>query len=191
MQIKLSRIQQGLLTLLLVCSLTLVIIAGAGAESLAILQPAAGAPQSMQMEGSGQEVAEYVKRVGGVSFAADLLLPRSKETGKRMAPEASFLQRDLTVSFFSDREFHIQVDSQARPKEHILSLNGHLEGSELATFSLTVTPESYLIKLQNLDTATVYRVVGDTETGEGRVTEIDLREMPPMKHLPPLAPPEQ
>jgi len=191
MKIKFSRIQQGVLTLVLTCSLMVAVIPAAGAESLAILKPAAGMPQNLKIQEPGQETAQYVKRVGGVSFAADLLLPRSKESGKRMAPEASFRQRILTVSFFADRAFNIQVDSQARPKAQILSLSGHLEGSELATFSLTVTPESYLMKLQNLETATVYRVVGDTETGEGRVTEIDLREMPPMKHRPPLVPPEQ
>lgn len=48
----------------------------------------------------------------------------------------------------------------------------------MATFSLTVTPESYLITFDDSDSRVRYRVVGDTETGVGEVTEIDLRNMP-------------
>ncbi len=139
-----------------------------------------------------QAAEPYVNRVGAVAFAADVFLPRkTPDTGARAAASRAFKGHVLSISFFPGEGFTILVDSESRPQREILSLNGKLQGQDMATFSLTVTPESFLILLQDLDTATVFRVVGDTESGLGQVTEIDLRKMPPRRYLPPIIPGEE
>jgi len=70
-------------------------------------------------------------------------------------------------------------------------MNGKGRSKKLSTFSMTVTEENYLISYQDLDTATLYRVVGNTQTGRGTVTEIDLEKLPPSSDLPPRVPPGQ
>jgi hypothetical protein len=135
-----------------------------------------------------QAAEPYVNRIGMVSFAADVFLPRTVEKDTRVASPKPFKGAALVISFFADKRFMVMVNHEARPKPEVLSLNGSIQGQDISTFSMTVTPESFLIFLQDLDTATVFRVVGDTESGLGRATEIDLRKMPPRHYLPPLIP---
>lgn len=161
-------------------------VAGAG-KSINILSPLENQADMANMASAGHP-EPYKNRVGSVSFAADLFLPMSA-AGKRAAAETSFLGNVLSLSFFPDLEFDIIVDSETKPQPDIVSMSGHIEGADLSTFSMTVTSEGYIITLQNLDTAKVYRVVGDTKTRTGHVTEIDLTKMPPILHSPPLIPP--
>jgi hypothetical protein len=130
-----------------------------------------------------------VTRVGNVTLASDLLLQTSPKTGEAVATALSMSQRTMSFTFFPDASFDIQIASEARPQTNVLSLSGRVAGQELSTFSLTVTPDNYLITLDDPDTATRYRVVGDSETGVGEVTEIDLSRMPAIIDAPPLIPP--
>jgi hypothetical protein len=163
-------------------------IAGDSAEkNIRILSPREDQANLTNMA-STEHPEPYINRVGAVSFAADLFLPPSA-AGLRVATGTVFLGNVLSVSFFPDLDFDIIVDSETRPQPDIISMSGHLEGSDLSTFSLTVTPEGYIITLQDLDTATTYRAVGDTKSRAGKVTEIDLKKMPPRLYSPPLVPP--
>ena len=137
-----------------------------------------------------QEKKAYIRRNGEVSFAADTFLPKSPKTGKRTAAAASFRGRSLSVSFFPEQTFNIDISRESRPKKGVLSMNGKGRSKKLSTFSMTVTAENYLISYQDLDTATLYRVVGNTQTGLGTVTEIDLEKLPPSYDLPARIPPE-
>ncbi len=130
----------------------------------------------------------YVTRVGPVVFAADVFLPLSRERGKRQASVVSFLNVPLSVAFFSDLEYLINIDSDSRLGPDAMALGGRLAGHDLSSFTLTVTGESYLITLQDMSSAMLYRVVGKTETGLGTVTEIDLTRTPPIQYLPPIVP---
>ncbi|MDO8947788.1 MAG: hypothetical protein Q7U88_11630 [Desulfocapsaceae bacterium] len=162
----------------------------AGAEKrISILSPLESQADQTNMA-SAQHVEPYINRVGAVSFATDLFLPISA-AGNRVATDASFLGNALSVSFFPGLDFNIIVDSEARPQPNVVSMSGHLQGADLSTFSMTVTTEGYMITLQNLDTATVYRVVGNTKTRAGQVTEIDLTKMPPILYTPPIVPPNE
>lgn len=137
-----------------------------------------------------QENKVYIRRNGEVSFAADTFLPKSPKTGKRAAAAASFRGRSLSVSFFPEQTFNIDISRESRPKKGVLSMNGKGRSKNLSTFSMTVTEENYLISYQDLDTATLYRVVGNTQTGRGTVTEIDLEKLPPSYDLPARIPPD-
>ncbi|MDJ0623040.1 MAG: hypothetical protein QNJ17_08740 [Desulfocapsaceae bacterium] len=158
-------------------------------ERIQALQPAVVVANSHKQANSDEQEHQYINRKGAVQFAADAFLPKSKETGRRMAASASFRGRGLALSFFPDRVFDIEINAESRPKPNILSMNGRGRGKNISSFSITVTPEQYIINYQDLETATLYRVVGDTATGRGQVTEIDLKKVPPAYDAPPLIPP--
>lgn len=179
---------QPISMLLITACLLWTYAAVAGAEkNINILSPLENQADIANTASTGHP-EPYINRVGAVSFAADLFLPLST-AGNRVAADTSFLGNVLSVSFFPGLDFNIIVDSESSPQPDIVSMSGHLQGADLSTFSLTVTTEGYIITLQNLDTATVYRVVGDTKTRAGQVTEIDLKKMPPLLYTPPLVPP--
>lgn len=158
-------------------------------EKIQALQPAVVITNSQKQAAAGNQEQQYVNRKGAVQFRADAFLPKSKATGKRMAASASFRGRGLALSFFPDRVFDIEIKAESRPKPNVLSMNGRARGKNISTFSITVTPEQYIINYQDLETATLYRVVGDTESGHGQVTEIDLKKVPPAYDAPPRVPP--
>lgn len=133
----------------------------------------------------------HVTRTGAVNLAVDNFFPRSLETGRRTVSPVSFQNRTLSLSFFPDKSFTIVISSDSRPQKDIITLSGRLEGQELSTFSMTIDQDNFLIKLQDIDTGQVFRVLGNTETGIGRVTEIDPSKMPPIIYLPPLIPGEE
>lgn len=161
-------------------------------QKITALTPVAPAALSGKVSANGvqQEKKVYIRRNGEVSFAADTFLPKSPKTGKRAAAAASFRGRSLSVSFFPEQTFDIDISRESRPKKGMLSMNGKGRSKKLSTFSMTVTEENYLISYQDLDTATLYRVVGNTQTGLGTVTEIDLEKLPPSYDLPARIPPE-
>lgn len=176
--------------LLFGCLLTITTGSGQAGKSERIqaLQPAVVVANSHKQASSGDQEHQYINRKGAVQFAADAFLPKSRETGRRMAASASFRGRGLALSFFPDRSFDIEINAESRPKPDILSMNGRGSGKNISSFSITVTPEQYIINYQDLETATLYRVVGDTATGSGQVTEIDLKKVPPAFGAPPLVP---
>ncbi len=155
--------------------------------ALTPVTPAAGTAKISA--NNGKEQKDYIRRNGEVSFAVDTFLPKSPKTGKRAAVAATFKGRSLSVSFFPEQTFNIDISRESRPKKSVLSINGKGRNKRLSTFSMTVTEENYLISYQ--DTATLYRVVGNTQTGRGTVTEIDLEKLPPASDLPPRIPPDQ
>jgi len=165
--------------------------AGAG-NSMDILWAATGAAAITQnpADTATQPDEPYINRVGPVTLNTDVFLPRSAETGQRNLARSSFHSNQLNLFFFQGQSFSVMVDSESRPNADTLLIGGRLYNKDFSTFSLTITPESYLITLQDPGAATIYRVVGDTQTGTGRVTEIDQRKLPPMFDRPALVPPQ-
>lgn len=134
----------------------------------------------------------FINRTGQVVFAVEELLadPESSQADNAMV-NAAFSETQLVLSFFPEQEVRITVDSESRPGRNILSLGGHQGENSISTFSMTVTEESYLITYQDLDSGMVYKVVGDMVTGVGRVTEIDLKKLPPVYDSEPILPPQK
>jgi len=129
-----------------------------------------------------------ISRIGQVIFDVDVFFPMSQDRANRKASATSFLNSNISVEFFADTEYMINIDYDNRHKSDSISLGGRLDGHELSTFTLTVSTESYLITLQDMSSAKLYSVVGNTQTGLGTVTEIDLKKTPPIKYLPPRVP---
>ncbi|PTN33569.1 hypothetical protein [Desulfonatronum sp. SC1] len=158
-------------------------------ERIRALWPSA-TPRQMTGDSQTLEATDkpYIIRVGTVVLAVSVFLPPAEVSGKQAAAAASFRDVALSVAFFSDKEYTVGIDSDTRHGPDAMTLGGRTEDLDLSTFTMTVTRDSYLITFQDLDTATLYRVVGNTGTGLGAVTEIDLTKTPPIEYLPPLIP---
>ncbi len=133
----------------------------------------------------------FVTRVGTVMLDANSLLPEVSATSQRTSEPASLQQRRLRLGFFPDQNVVVVVDAETRPAADILNLGARREGEDLGTLSMTVTRDSYVMTFEDLPAARVYRVQGQTQTGVGEVTEIDLRKMPPVLYSPPIIAPSQ
>lgn len=163
----------------------------AGEDIPWLIVPSMAAEQNISPRSDSQKFEVYVKRVGSVHFAKDFIVPQNTQTGKHELSKNSFQGQTMAVSFFPGQEFDVTIDSESRPSDDALILHGRLKGHGIATFSLTVTPEGYLLTLQNMDTGIMYRVVGASTSGEGHVQEIDMKLIPPRFDSAPLVPPTQ
>jgi len=132
----------------------------------------------------------YIIRQGTVELAVNIFLPRSPEKDKRTVAAAAFQGRNLSIGFFADAEYRLTIDSENRPTHDTILLRGRLPDQDLSTFTMTITPQSYLIRLHDSDKSKLYRVVGDSETGLGRATEIEWDRLPPIRYMPPVIPQE-
>ncbi|NVZ10781.1 hypothetical protein HW932_16065 [Allochromatium humboldtianum] len=130
----------------------------------------------------------FMVRAGAVILQTDLLDPATGASSRQRASEAP-TPKTLALEFFPDAYVEILVTSESRPTPDTLSINGRVSDSDLSTFSMTLTPESYLMTFSDPHSPYLYRVVGDTETGVGRVTEYDPRNRPPVIHSSPIIPP--
>ncbi len=135
----------------------------------------------------------FMARAGGVILDSELLNQR-QVVAQRIAPtdaSRSPMARRFALEFFPDVYVEVELTSEAYPDPNTLVLQGRLPTVELATFSLTYTPESYLITFRDPHSSMLYRVVGDGQTGAGQVTEYDMSKRPPVYEAPPLIPPVQ
>ncbi len=140
---------------------------------------------------SAESSEPFVTRTGTVMFAVEQIVATDDRRGDLDTASASLRSRAMVLEFFPGISFTVIVDAQVGPQPEVLALSARRETDSLSTVSITVTPDSYLMTLQDLEKATVYRVVGDTQTGIGVVTEIDLKRMPPVLYSPPVVPPER
>ena len=175
-------------TVLLLIVVAVTCPAGNDEKKITALTPVT-ASETVSANNVKEEGNAYIKRKGEVSFAVDTFLPKSPKTGRRAAANTSFKGRSLSVSFFPEQTFSIDVNHDSRPQKEMLSVNGKGKSKKLSTFSMTVTEDTYIMNYQDLDTATLYRVIGNTQTGLGTVTEIDLEKLPPSSDLPARVPP--
>ncbi len=115
--------------------------------------------------------------------------PRSASRATRQAPPAARAApapTRLRLGLFADAQIEVDLSAQSHPTPEVLSLSGRAPGHDIDSFTLTMTPESYLITYADPDSSLLYRVVGDSTTGQGQVTEIDRDRLPPRLHEPPL-----
>ena len=161
------------------------------AATIVILQPGAVEPRNFAKVSENAEEG-YINRIGQVVFTAKDLFSAQPVTDMEENEIAqSLLQSELMLSFFPDQDFRIIVDSESALGKDILSLGGRLHSAAFSTFSMTVTNDTYLMTLQDVDNGMIYKVVGDMETGLGRVTEYDLTKLPPVYDGPPIIPPPE
>jgi len=184
---KLSKV--GILGLLIVGYLSISILQVNAQSYETVLKPLESF--SIDLEEQNLKSKEiYINRKGLVNFSVNVFLPVDVE-GKLLSHATSYINKGFVLSFFPDQSMTIIVDKESRPQPNVLSLLGHIPGETISTFSLTVTEQGYRIVFQDLQKRIVYRTMGNIKTGKGKVIEIDLDKMPPIKDLPAIVPPKK
>lgn len=140
--------------------------------------------QSKAVPATAKEV--YEVRKGAVSINSKVFdqAPQGDMSSSNIYNGSRF-----QLSFFADRTYDVIIDKVSKMGDNTILLSGKVIDTDLSTFTLTLTRDSYIINLQDLSGSILYRVVGNSQTGIGEVTEIDQRKIPPMRHLPPIVPP--
>lgn len=87
-----------------------------------------------------------------------------------------------TVSFnlFNNIAYDVKIDSVKRHGDGTVVLNGKLKDHRMRTVTMTIGSDGYLITVQDMNKAMLYRVSGNSRDGSGSVTEIDMKKMPPV-----------
>lgn len=120
----------------------------------------------------------YEKRKGGIAIVPDFLPRVGHEDARGTIPVG---QNDtLILSFFPDVTYRVAVRSVALQPGGTLTISAQLADQPLATFLMTAGSDGFLITLQDLDKALLYRVTGDSGKGMGSVVEIDTEKIPPL-----------
>lgn len=179
--------------LLAVASLLLMEAARANSDApLQLLSPLPEAAGKISAKSAQENQEVYINRKGLVHLdAVEIFRQQTPSQAKTPGKSGAFRGRRLTLSFFNDRKIEVTVNSESRSPQGTVSLKGHRKDGGISTFSMTVTSGTYLITYQDVENKMVYRVVGDVESGDGSVIEVDLRKMPPVYDAEPLVPPRQ
>lgn len=123
----------------------------------------------------------YEIRKGRVVLTADILSQPPVAADRQAKVVASTEDADtVTLSFFTDVTYPVTVDSVTHLSDGTMVINGRLKDHQIETVVLTIGPDGFLITLQDMLQALLYRVAGNTASAEGEVTEIDLTKMPPV-----------
>jgi len=61
-----------------------------------------------------------------------------------------------------------------------MTISGKLKDHKNSTVVMTMGKEGFLMTIQDMNRAMLYRVRGNSIDGSGSVTEIDMRKMPPV-----------
>jgi hypothetical protein len=123
----------------------------------------------------------YEIRKGRVVLAADILSQPPVAANRQAKVVASTADTEtFTLSFFADVAYEVTVDSVTHLPDGTMIINGRLKDHQLETVVLTIGPDGFLITLQDMLQALLYRVAGNTVSAEGDVTEIDMTKMPPL-----------
>lgn len=181
--------------ILLAASLTFAASLAAAADQIILLTPdkSGALSDSATIRKQGEE---YIQRTGAVMFAAKGLLPGDTGTTPPEEPvsdgnraEGGLAGKVMLVSFFTDKDVAVTVDSESKPGDNILSVRGRQKSAAFSAFTMTITDESYIISFQDAVSGLVYKVVGNSVTGVGKVTEIDPNKLPPVYDSEPIMPP--
>jgi len=123
----------------------------------------------------------YENRKGRVVLATEVLPQPSGATDSTAKIAASKGDAvTVTLSFFPDVTYEVMVNSVVHHSDGTIVINGSLCDHKIATVVLTIGTDGFLITLQDMNQALLYRVAGNSRLAEGEVTEIDMTKMPPM-----------
>jgi hypothetical protein len=85
-----------------------------------------------------------------------------------------------SIGFFADVTYDVIVDSVKHHADGTMIINGKLKDHRIGTVVMTIGPDGFLITVQDMNRGLLYRAAGDSRIGTGTVTEIDIKNMPPM-----------
>jgi hypothetical protein len=120
----------------------------------------------------------YEIRKGPIAIAPGILpQPPGEARQARIAVSGG---DTATITFFADVTYPVAIDSVTHNPDGTMIITARLNDHRIGTVVLTVGPDGFLITLQDLNRALLYRAAGDSRSSAGTVTEIDVTKIPPM-----------
>ena len=133
-----------------------------------------GVPKSQ----SNMSLEPYEVRQGQITLAPEIL-PGAANAQARIAVSKGDTDT-ASISFFADVTYEVIVDSVRHQADGTIIISGKLEDHKIGTVVMTIGADGFLITVQDMNQALLYRVTGDSRQGSGTVTEIDMKKIPPM-----------
>ena len=118
-------------------------------------------------------------RKGKIAVSQDML-PRIAGNVNRRVQIAPSKGDNVSLNLFDDVKYDVKVASVNHNADGTIIVNGILKDHKMRTVVMTVGLDGYLITMQDMNKALLYRVSGNSNDGSGTVTEIDMRKMPPV-----------
>ncbi len=120
----------------------------------------------------------YEIRIGTIAISPALLpLVTGTASKSRIIISAG---DTFTIKFFDDVAYIVTVDFASERSDGTMIINARINDQKIGTVVLTITPEGFLITLQDLNRSLLYRVTGISGLGTGTVTEINMTKIPQM-----------
>ncbi len=133
----------------------------------------------VQLESNKNPEAHELRK-GKIELSPDIL-PKQGSLDKKAAITPAKRDDDtVSINLFSDVNYDVIVDSVKHHADGTTIINGRLKDHKIETVVITIDPEGFLITVQDMKKGLLYRAKGDSRTGIGMVTEIDIQKMPPM-----------
>jgi hypothetical protein len=118
-------------------------------------------------------------RKGQIALAPEIL-PKPAGAVDRQAGIAASKGDIVSINLFTDVAYEVIIDSVKHHADGTNIINGKLKDHTIETVVMTIGPDGFLITVQDMNRALLYRAAGDSRQGSGTVTEIDMKKMPPM-----------
>ena len=127
---------------------------------------------------AGLSLEKYEIRRGRIAVLPEVV---PQEPGTIRRPKIVIARGDaVTLTFFPDVAYQATVDAATYHPDGTLSVSAGLSDHGIRTVTLTMGREGFLITLQDMNRAMLYRAAGDSSRASGIVTEIDMKKMPPV-----------
>ena len=142
------------------------------ADPLALLYPLA---DSQTTPAARRQNDGFMVRQGAVMFKPgnELSDRMSHQMRNGSGQQHQLHHQRLNLGFFDDAQFEFVIDSATQPTADTLAITAHRPTATLSTLSLTLSDAHYLITFTDPDSGQIYRVVGESASGLGTVTQLN------------------
>jgi hypothetical protein len=122
----------------------------------------------------------YEVRKGQIVLTRDILPKLASAEEERQTDHPPSKGDSVSLNLFPDVAYEVKVNSVKRYKDGTLIISGKLKDHKNSTVVMTMGNEGFLMTIQDMNRAMLYRVRGNSADGSGSVTEIDMKKMPPV-----------
>jgi hypothetical protein len=128
---------------------------------------------------SNASLKSYEVRKGHIVVAREIIPKRAgKEESQTGTPPSK--GESISLNLFPDVKHEVKVNSVKNYADGTMIISGKLKNHKNSTVVMTMGKEGFLMTVQDINRAMLYRVRGNSIDGTGSVTEIDMRKMPPV-----------
>jgi hypothetical protein len=127
---------------------------------------------------SSASLKSYEVRKGQIVVVRDILPKRAgAEDNQTGSPPAR--GEKISLNLFPDVTHEVNINSVRHYANGTMIISGKLKDHKNSTVVMTIGNEGFLMTVQDMNRAVLYRVRGNSLDGSGSVTEIDMKKMPP------------